>query len=247
MAGSRSDKLRRLAHELSQKYELDYTRREQIEPQYDDRFRTWTFSWQDGPTVEQVKRAARKAQPEAAKDLYYERRFSSRTIALGALRLLRAGGGEDDGYGEPYFDLQAVEDALRLVSKPRPSDDRERLVAEAVVAMADGDHGAGWASNSDVVRLIRNRGLAEFLRKSGAELTPIEALTDRYASSRASVAWRYRLTPMSALQAFAAVQADPAATPEHVAAALTLVPRLHAELDLAADMLRARAEAVPAT
>ncbi|MER6230959.1 hypothetical protein ABT169_17670 [Streptomyces sp. NPDC001616] len=50
----------------------------------------------------------------------------------------------------------------------------------------------------------------------------------------------YRLTPLTALEAFAAVQADEKASPEHVTAALTLLPELHAALDAAAASLQER-------
>jgi hypothetical protein len=238
MAGGRSDKLRRLAWALSEQYGLGT--REQIEPQYDGRTREWTFCWVDGPTVEQVKRAARKEQPEAVEGLRYERRFSSAAVALGAVRLLRSGTLEKDQYGAVYFSDMTVREALRLVPHPRPGDERERLLVEAIVTEANGDHGTNWASEYAIVRLVRERGLAEFLRRSGAELSPIEALTARYVSSRGSAAWREQLEPMTALEAFAAVQADPGATPEQIKAALALVPRLHAELDLAAEALQAR-------
>ncbi|MFV5998632.1 hypothetical protein ACNPQM_41370 [Streptomyces sp. NPDC056231] len=45
---------------------------------------------------------------------------------------------------------------------------------------------------------------------------------------------------MTPLEAFAAVQADEKAPAEHISAALTLLPELHAALDTAAASLQAR-------
>ncbi|WP_331743962.1 hypothetical protein OH809_44205 (plasmid) [Streptomyces sp. NBC_00873] len=77
----------------------------------------------------------------------------------------------------------------------------------------------------------------------GVELTPAELLTARYAQGAAQRAWNRRLAPLTPLEAFSAVQADSNAPAEIVAAALTLVPKLHAALDTAAAELRARTDA----
>ncbi|TQE33102.1 hypothetical protein [Streptomyces ipomoeae] len=237
---NRSSRLRRLAAELSEKYELDWGRGERIEPEYDDARREWTYRWFDGPTVEQVKRAARKADREATEGLKYRREFSQQAVALGVIRLAMDPDIEVDLRDHPYVTPTAVEELWRTVSKPRPRDAREEAMITAIVTTANGDRGRGWAQAYEICKLVQEQGLAVFLRRSGAELTPIERLTDRYASSPASLAWSYRLTPMTPLAAFSAVQADEKAKPEAVADALTLLPKLHAELDAAAAALQAR-------
>ncbi|MEU5476907.1 hypothetical protein [Streptomyces mirabilis] len=237
---NRSARLRRLAAELSEKYEIGWGQGKRIEPEYDDTHREWTYRWTDGPTVEQVKRAARKAAREATEGLKYRRDFSQEAVALGVIRLAMDPDIEVDFRGRPYVTPTAVEELWRTVSMPRPSDAREEALATAIVTGANGNHGRGWAQAYEICKLVQEQGLAAFLGRTGAELTPIERLTARYASSPASLAWSYRLAPMTALAAFSAVQADPEARPDAVADALTLLPTLHAELDKAAAELQTR-------
>lgn len=69
---NRSPDLRQLAADLAEQYGLPGGA-EGLTASYDEPTRAWTFRWQDGPTVEQVRRAARTAQPEVVKGLGYER------------------------------------------------------------------------------------------------------------------------------------------------------------------------------
>ncbi|MFC0842178.1 hypothetical protein ACFH04_00255 [Streptomyces noboritoensis] len=87
----------------------------------------------------------------------------------------------------------------------------------------------------------RTRGSPGCYAGEATALSPIEQLTDRYATGRARIAWQ-QLAPMTALEAFSAVQADPEAGPEAIAAALTLLPELHGALDAAAADRKARAD-----
>lgn len=239
---NRSARLRRLADRLTKQYELGYRDDERINAEYNESRRTWAVVWHDGPTLEQVKRAARKADAEVLEGVYFARTLTSRAIALGVIRATLAAGPEkwNDYTGRPSVSELDGEELLRTVSKPQPRDDREAALVDAVIAEADGDHGQGWATNYEVCRLIADKGLAHFLRRSGAEMTPLETLTDRYLPSGHALAWQFRLETMTALHAFAAVQADPKASPEAVAAALGLVPELHAAIDAAAAELAAR-------
>jgi hypothetical protein len=92
-----------------------------------------------------------------------------------------------------------------------------------------------------ICRLVSDKGLAWLLRGDDAPLpSPIEQLTDHYATSHERLAWERRLVPMSALGALGAVQTDMKAPTEMVTAALTLLPTLHAELETAAAALQAR-------
>lgn len=237
---NRSVRLNRIASELNTKYGLDWQRGEHIDAEYDDTRHQWSYGWTDGPTVEQVRRAARKMDREVTEGLVYRRELSQKTVALGAIRLAMAPTARRDFRDRPSITPSDVEELWRTVSKPRPRDAREEAMAAAIVAEANGDRGLNWASGYDLCRLVQERGLAVFLRRAGVELTPIERLTDRYASSPASLAWSHQLTPMTALEAFSAVQADTKAKPQAVTDALTLLPDLHAALDNAAADLQAR-------
>ncbi|MEU9405728.1 hypothetical protein AB0E08_08475 [Streptomyces sp. NPDC048281] len=237
---NRSARLNRIVNELNTKYALDWASGERVSADYDDARREWSYGWTDGPTVEQVRRAARKADREVTEGLLYRRELSQKTVALGAIRLAVAPTARRDFRDRPSVTPSDVEELWRTVSKPRPRDDREQAMAAAIVAEANGDRGLNWASVYDLCRTVQEKGLAVFLRRAGVELTPIERLTDRYASSPASLAWSHQLTPLTALEAFSAVQADTEAKPQAVTDALTLLPDLHAALDEAAAELQAR-------
>ncbi|QKV98210.1 hypothetical protein HUT19_41550 (plasmid) [Streptomyces sp. NA02950] len=237
---NRSSRLRRLAGTLGEKYQLDWSRGEHIEPEYDDARREWTYRWTDGPTVEQIRRAARKADREATDGLVYRRELSQQTVALGAIRLAMDPATGVDFRDRPSITPSAVAELWRTVSKPHPRDARETAMVTAILAEANGDRGRNWAQDYDICKLVQEQGLATFLRRAGVELSPIERLTERYAPPRASLAWSHRLVPMTALEAFSAVQANPTARADAVADALTLLPTLHAELDQAAAELQSR-------
>ncbi|MEV8546926.1 hypothetical protein [Streptomyces sp. NPDC051572] len=108
------------------------------------------------------------------------------------------------------------------------------------MAEANGDRGLNWAQDHDICKLVQEQGLAHFLRHTDVELTPIERVTAHYAPPRALLAWSRRLVPMTALEAFSAVEADPTAKPDAVLDALTLLATLHADLDQAAAELQTR-------
>ncbi|MFG3371316.1 hypothetical protein ACIPWY_40210 [Streptomyces sp. NPDC090032] len=134
-------------------------------------------------------------------------------------------------------------DYLDGIKNPAPRDDRERALAARLVKEAESEPSASGAGDA-ICRLVSNKGLAWLMRGEGAPpLSPLELLTNRYAGSRANLAWMRRLVPMTPLEAFAAVQADEKAKPEYVAAALTLIPALHVALDAAATELTGRLSA----
>ncbi|MEV6403922.1 hypothetical protein AB0M58_13385 [Streptomyces bobili] len=245
---NRSTRLNRIAGELNERHRLDWSRGEAIEAEYDDGRREWTYRWIDGPTVEQVRRAARKADREVTEGLLYRRTLSQRTVTLGAIRMAMDSATTLDFRDRPYITPSAVEELWRTVSKPQPRDDRESALVTAILTETNGDHGRNWAQDYDLCKLVQERGLVPFLRRAAAdagqpvELSPLERLTERYVSPRASGAWTHRLRTMTPLEAFSAVQADTAATPQAVADALTLLPELHAALDTAAAELQARVQ-----
>ncbi|MFE7548879.1 hypothetical protein [Streptomyces gardneri] len=77
-------------------------------------------------------------------------------------------------------------------------------------------HHRNRARPEEVCEIINQYGLAVFLRRCGAMLSPIEILTAHYATTHAHPAWRYRLVPMDATVLFRAVREDPRATMELV-------------------------------
>ncbi|WP_405385948.1 hypothetical protein OG596_00520 [Streptomyces sp. NBC_01102] len=215
MSASRADRLRRLAASLPVR----------IEAEYSASTHGWTFVWTDGPTAAFVRRAAQEAEPDLTEGLRYVRRYAEETVALGAVRLTVATCAAEARH-RPVISPAAVEEFWRHVSLPIPSTDRERLLVYAVIYEVRDGHHRNRAYDHEICDMIGRYGLAPLLRRAGGELTPIEALTDHYASTHAHPAWRFRLAPMTAAAAFDAVRDDPKASQELIAAALTLLPEL---------------------
>lgn len=241
---NRSARIRKLAPGLSEHFGLEYGKREWIEAEYDDRRAEWTLSWTDGPTVGQVTRAARAADKEATEGLRYERRYSQQAYALGAIR--RALAGEDLQGGNEWWAVSRVEEYLAKAKNPgRPKPGRESDMVERLIAAADRGRGRNYAQGSEICGLVDKRGLSWLLTPAGKPadwlpLTPLERLTARYARGEKQKAWWDHLTPLTELEAFAAVQADPEAPAEAVDAVLALVPDVHAAIDTAVADLRTR-------
>jgi hypothetical protein len=239
---NRSTRIRQLAITLSQKFGLDS--REWIEPRYDDSTRQWTLSWHDGPTVDQVRRAARKADKEITEDLRFERRYTPRAFALGAIRMALAG--EEVPRSGGWYAASVVEAALEKVPNPGPKGERETMLAERLLAKACAAYGREWVDDHDICGLVGDRGLAWLLTPAedggnAPAMSPLEVLTARYADGAAGVAWRAHLRTLPVGAAFSAALADPRLTPEAAAAALALMPEVRAELDAAEELLTALA------
>ncbi|MFD4933371.1 hypothetical protein [Streptomyces virginiae] len=234
---NRSARLRKLAGKLTTQFGLPWGPAA-IEAHYNEPNREWSFEWWDGPTLAQVRRAASAAEPEAAQGLVYRRKLSEETYALGVLRLTLAADPADKDLHSPWVPPSAVEEHFGKAKNPQPRG-REEVIVSNIVAEAKGSS-PGWGGHGQVIcDHVAKRGIAGFL--TGVELTPIEALTARYARGEAERAWRRRLVPLTPLEAFSAVQADEQPPAAAVEAALSLLPELHAALDAAADRLRARA------
>ncbi|MBV1940846.1 hypothetical protein KUF83_30390 [Streptomyces sp. BV286] len=235
----RAERLRKVAWKLTEQYGLPRDR--QIEAEIDDyaRPKRWTFVWRDGPTETQLRRAAAQLDKEALDGVGCRREYSDTAYAVAAIRCLRDGDPGED----PYHAGVSVYDAGRLLDttkNPGPSDDRERHMAARLVKASE-RRPSVYGDGDAICREATEKGLSPLLRGEDAPaLTPIELLTERYARGSASALWMYRLTPVTPLEAFAAVQADEKASPEHIAAALTLLPELHAALDAAAASLQER-------
>ncbi|MEV6250143.1 hypothetical protein AB0M38_28660 [Streptomyces sp. NPDC051742] len=163
--------------------------------------------------------------------------LSENAVALGAVRLAMAQA--PDGRGRPRITPRAVEAYWRETPLPAPATDREQALVYAVIYQVHDDHHRNTAAPGGICDLVAS-GLAPLARRAGIPLSPLETLTARYAVGPARRAWHHSLTPMDALDAFAAVRADLNAEPECVSAALTLVPHLPDDLDAAVTELRAR-------
>ncbi|MFI1226284.1 MULTISPECIES: hypothetical protein [unclassified Streptomyces] len=190
---------------------------------------------------------ARAANKEAVDGVRYERRYSQQAYALGAIGWARAG--EDLQGGNGWWAVSRVEEYLAKVKNPgRPKPGRETDMVERLIKAADGGRGQHWAEGSEICGLVDKRGLSWLLIPAGKPderlpLTPLEVLTTRYARGEKQRAWWEHLTPLTELEAFAAVQADPGAPAEAVAAVLEFVPDVHAAIDAAVADLRARVSA----
>ncbi|WP_327258134.1 hypothetical protein [Streptomyces sp. NBC_01244] len=234
---NRSARLRRLASALTGQFGLPWGPGA-IEPRYDEARREWNFAWRDGPTVAQVRRAAKSAEPEAAEGLLYERTLSQETYALGVLRLTLDASPADKDFQSPGIHPFDVEKFFEKTRNPKARG-REVAIVANIVAQSKASGGPGWGGESQVIcDHVAKKGIAGFL--AGVELTQVEALTQRYASGDAERAWRRRMAALTPLEAFSAVQADEQPPAAAVEAALALLPELHAALDTAADRLRTR-------
>ncbi|WP_405858177.1 hypothetical protein OG361_29160 [Streptomyces sp. NBC_00090] len=203
----------------------------------------WTLVWTDGPTVGQVLREVGPgAGPEAAEPRC-RRVLSEETVALGAVRLATGDGAEGDGV-RPAITPEAVERLWFDVPFPRPATDRERALVYAVVYEAHDNERRNRVADGRICDLVATAGLARFLERMRLPLTPAELLTARYAAAHGHPAWRYRLIPMAVPALLRAVLADRAASPELLAAALTLVPEWEGEREGAAPELREAATAL---
>jgi hypothetical protein len=240
MTSRRATALHRLARVLTDRFGLDGRRPGPIEAVYGDSTREWTLEWTDGPTVEQVQRAARQAEPEATDDIRYVRKLSESAIALGAVRLEISGAASTRG--RFHVSTTAVHEFWRTVPLPAPDTDRERRLVYAAVYQVHDDHRSNVVDHQEICDEIAS-GLELIAQRSGVVLTPIETLTARYAFGRDRAVWHYGLVPMPAEAAFQAVCADPKASAEIIAAALTLLPELPTSATTAAAELRARQDA----
>jgi hypothetical protein len=235
MPSRRDTAMHRLAEAVTDRFGLDGRR--PVEAVYADS--EWTLEWTDGPTVEQVQRAA-GAEPEAAEDVRCVRKLSEGSIALGAVRLVVSG--VASARGRVPVSTAAVHGFWRSVALPAPDTDRERRLVYAAIYQVHDNHRSNVADHQEICDEIA-AGLAPLAQRSGVVLTPVEALTARYAVGRDRAAWFYGLAPMPAADAFQAVCADPQASAETIAAALTLLQELPATTTAAADRLRARHDA----
>ncbi|MGW6209630.1 hypothetical protein ACWF9B_39070 [Streptomyces sp. NPDC055089] len=239
MATDPATRLRRLARVLTVRFGLDRHRHGEVEAGWSRSAGAWAFAWTDGPTVAQVRAACRESGPEPADGLRYVRTLSEDAVALGAVRLTVA---PADGTGRRSPVQPADVEALWADEPfPAPRSERERALVYAVVYEAHDARHRNRAEAEEICALVNQYGLAVFLRRCGAALSPVEILTAHYAATHAHPAWRHRLAPMEADVLVRAVRADPGASAELVSAALALLPGLPAASDDGAGVeLRAR-------
>ncbi|MDK0517685.1 hypothetical protein [Streptomyces sp. ML-6] len=243
MTSDRATRLRRLARTLTDRFGFQAGgphRHGAVEAEWSASARAWTFAWTDGPTVAQVRAACLETEPTASEGLRYARTLSEDAVALGAVRLTVSP--VTDANRRPFLSPADIEALLKDEPSPAPRTDRERALVYAVLyEIHDADH-RNQAQAEEICNIVNRYGLAMFLRRSGAELSPVEVLTAHYAATHAHPPWRHRLAPMDAVVLFRAVREDLRATTELVTAALALLPGLPAEYAAAEGELRSRLE-----
>ncbi|MFF0481290.1 hypothetical protein [Streptomyces sp. NPDC004435] len=190
--------------------------------------------WTDGPTVEAVRRAAAEVPGADAPGLGLRRELSASAVALGAVRI--AAGTRTP---VPGGDITpgSVTTFWQNTTLPTPTTERERDLVYAVIYEVRDDRRSNTARPADICDLVTS-GLGRLARR--LDLSPLERLTDRYATGAARRAWHRALVPMPPEDALLAVHGDPCARPEHVRAALTVFSAPPPHLAAAAASLRAR-------
>lgn len=160
----------RLARVLTDEFGLADRRHGPVEAVYSDATQGWTLEWIDGPTVEQVRRAVREAEPEAV-DVRCLRNLSEDSIALGAVRIaMSAAAG---ARGRSSISTAAVHDFWRSVPLPAPATDRERKLVYAAIYQVRDNHHANVADHQEICDEIA-LGLASLAHRSGVALDPVE-------------------------------------------------------------------------
>jgi hypothetical protein len=236
MPSRRATSLHRLARTLTEQFALGGRRLGPVEAVY-AASREWTFEWTDGPTVEQVRHAARQEEPEATAILNFVRHLSEGAMALGAVRLEISAATATRG--RAHISAVAVHDFWRSIPLPCTDTERERRLVHAAIYQVRDNHHRNFADHQEICDEVA-AGLAPLAQRARVALTPIETLTAQYAFGRDRAAWYYGLAPMPIADAFKAVCADSKASAEAIAAALTLLPDLPADTAAAAEHLRAR-------
>ncbi|GIF75668.1 hypothetical protein [Asanoa siamensis] len=246
MAADRARKVRLFARRLEQRFGGRF------EVSYDTGAR-WQLDWVDGPG-EPAVRALAAAADLAGADLRLYRRYSTKAIAVTAIRMKTAGKlGRHDGGRHPQ---EIVEwEALDLDHPDRGTDALQDALAELLVATAiakaktaradwEATRPQRWVpggspvpldATETAVDLIRTRGvgwLVEQVIANGATVPPLVVLSARYAAhadAGAAVAWAHRAQPLPLHTAVALALADDDPPAAAGAALLALLPDLRAE------------------
>jgi hypothetical protein len=239
-AADRAKRLRALARALNEHFALTP---DTVRAEFDEYARPgkWYLRWTDGPAVAQLTRVARDIDAEVLAEATLFRKYSDFVWALATIRLTMST--EELPSGEGYYpNSWHVREWLQGRKAPRPRNKREQVLAERLGAMFE-DSDSFHSSDTWMADFVRDNGVAALLRDRDAGetlLTPVEVLTDRYATGEAVKAWKRRLIPLTPLEAFLAVLADQEPEPDAAAAALALVPEVHESVDTAAEVLNAR-------
>ncbi|MER7497050.1 hypothetical protein ABT033_31195 [Streptomyces pharetrae] len=240
----RAKRLRALARALNEHFELAP---DTVLAEFDEYTRPgkWYLRWTDGPTVAQLTKAAKDIDADVLAEATLFRKYSNFVWALATIRLTMSTEElpPEQGY---YPNSWHIREWLQGRKAPRPRNKREQVMAERLGAMYDDDSSAFHSPDTLMADFVRENGVAALLRDKGpreALLSPVEVLTDRYATGEALKAWTRRLVPLNPLEAFLAVFADQDPEPNVAAAALALVPEVHQAVDEAARGLDARVTA----
>ncbi|WP_370409277.1 hypothetical protein [Streptomyces fradiae] len=181
------------------------------------------LAWTDGPTADQVAEAARAPAltSEAAEGLAFHRALSERAVALGAIRLAVAPSPLACGLPVPVSPA-GIESLWWRTPLPATATPREERLVYGLLYEVHDDHHSNHVTPQQICDGLARRGIATLLLRSGAELTPAEILTARYAAAHGHLAWRHRLATMPVPVLLRAVREDPQASPECRAAARML-------------------------
>ncbi|MGW4087063.1 hypothetical protein ACWEGS_28925 [Streptomyces sp. NPDC004822] len=236
----RAKRLHALARELNKHFELPAGT---VVAELDHYYRPakWFLRWMDGPPMAQVIAAAKKIDDDVLGEAKLFRSYSDFTWALATIRLTMSRDEPpwEEGYYPNYGHLSTW---LEKRTAPRARSKREQVLADRLAVMFN-DSLSGRPSDELIQDYVRERGVAPLLQVEGhgeIPLSPLEVLTDRYATGEALKAWKRRLVPLKPLEAFLAVLADQEPEPDAAAAALALVPEVHQAVDRAAEELGTR-------
>ncbi|MEU1813220.1 hypothetical protein [Micromonospora aurantiaca (nom. illeg.)] len=247
MSGDRARKVRQFARALEQQFGG------QFDADYDTGPK-WRLDWVNGPSEPAVRTLADAADLAGA-DLRFYRRYSSKAIAVTAIRMKTAG--KLDRYDGGRYPQEIVEWEARDLDHPdRGADALQDTMAELLIAAATAKAQtarAEWAAarpqrwtpgdgrpmpldaTETAVDLIRTRGVGWLVEQAitdGATVAPLVLLSARYAITTGAdhaVAWRDRGEPMPLHAAVAAALADPELTEPAAVALLAVLPDLRAE------------------
>jgi hypothetical protein len=237
----RAKRLRALARALNEHFELAP---DTVRAEFDEYSRPgkWYLRWTDGPTVAQLTKTAKDTDADVLAEATLFRKYSNFVWALATIRLTMSTEAlpPEQGY---YPNSWHIREWLEGRRAPRPRNKREQALAERLGTMYDEDSSAFHSPDTLMADYVRENGVATLLRGEGCGetlLTPVEVLTDRYATGVALQAWKRQLVPLKPLKAFLAVLADPEPESDAAAAALALVAQVHQDVDKAAEGLNAR-------
>lgn len=247
MPADRARKVRQFTRALEQqfggRFDVDY-----------DTGAKWRLEWVNGPS-EPVVRVLTDAADLAGADLRFYRRYSTKALAVTAIRMRTAG--QLDRYDGGRYPREIVEWEARDLDDPdRGADALQDAMAELLITEAtetaraaraewDAARQQRWTpgggqpmpldATETAIDMVRTRGVGWLVEQAvagGASVAPLVVLSARYAITAGAdhaMAWGDRGQPMPLHAAVAAALADPELTEPAAAALLAVLPDLRAE------------------